>query len=287
LDDSSLERIKHYVADLALSRRLERAEGAASARFIEARRRLFPESGAEWIDVAGTYAMYDGPRSPLTQTFGLGLFAPATGAILDEIESYYRQRIAPVQHEVSPIAGAMPLLVERGYRPVELTSVMYLPLDGRAGVGGLNERIRVRRATGADLDEVVRVAVEGWHDLIDFDDLMPQLMRTGAESEGYSQFLAEFDGQAVAAGSFVVHDGVGLLAGACTVPAARNQGAQRALLDARLRYAAELGCDVAMLCAAPGSASQRNGERLGFRIAYTRTKWGLAASETGESARTS
>jgi hypothetical protein len=28
-----------------------------------------------------------------------------------------------------------------------------------------------------------------------------------------------------------------------------------------------------MMCAAPGSASQRNAERNGFRIAYTRVKW--------------
>jgi hypothetical protein len=33
-----------------------------------------------------------------------------------------------------------------------------------------------------------------------------------------------------------------------------------------------------MICALPGSASQRNAEREGFRIAYTRLKWGL----TGE-----
>jgi hypothetical protein len=29
--------------------------------------------------------------------------------------------------------------------------------------------------------------------------------------------------------------------------------------------------------AAPGSASQRNAERQGFRIAYTRMKWRLAS----------
>jgi hypothetical protein len=28
-----------------------------------------------------------------------------------------------------------------------------------------------------------------------------------------------------------------------------------------------------MMCAQPGSASQRNAERQGFRIAYTRIKW--------------
>jgi hypothetical protein len=36
----------------------------------------------------------------------------------------------------------------------------------------------------------------------------------------------------------------------------------------------ESGCDLAMMGAQPGSASQRNGERQGFRIAYTRIKWG-------------
>jgi hypothetical protein len=30
-----------------------------------------------------------------------------------------------------------------------------------------------------------------------------------------------------------------------------------------------------MMVALPGSASQRNAERQGFRIAYTRTKWQL------------
>jgi hypothetical protein len=42
------------------------------------------------------------------------------------------------------------------------------------------------------------------------------------------------------------------------------------LLGARLRFAVEQRCDLAMMCAAPGSASQRNAERTGSRIAYTR-----------------
>ncbi|MEO8360415.1 MAG: hypothetical protein ABI672_10330, partial [Vicinamibacteria bacterium] len=56
-------------------------------------------------------------------------------------------------------------------------------------------------------------------------------------------------------------------------PEARRQGAQSALLAARLSFARERGCDLAMMCALPGSASQRNAERQGFRIAYTRIKW--------------
>jgi hypothetical protein len=62
-------------ADFALARRLERPEAVGGARFVEARRRLSPDTAAEWIEVAGAYAMFDGPASPVTQTFGLGLFA--------------------------------------------------------------------------------------------------------------------------------------------------------------------------------------------------------------------
>jgi hypothetical protein len=69
---------------------------------------------------------------------------------------------------------------------------------------------------------------------------------------------------------------VALFGGACTVPEAREQGAQRALLEARMNMAVRERCDLAMMCALPGSASQRNAERQGFRIAYTRIKWQLA-----------
>jgi hypothetical protein len=59
------------------------------------------------------------------------------------------------------------------------------------------------------------------------------------------------------------------------VPDGRHRGAQLALLAARLNVASGLGCDLAMMAALPGSGSQRNAERNGFRIAYTRTKWRL------------
>ena len=95
-------------------------------------------------------------------------------------------------------------------------------------------------------------------------------------------FFAELDGQPIATGAMSICEGVALFAGASTVPAGRRQGAQLALLNARLSYAAENGCDLAMMCAAPGSSSQRNAERQGFRIAYTRLKWQLTPVGSGE-----
>src|SRR5207245_6182743 len=96
--------IADILSDCSLGRRLERAEALANARFVEARARLSPGSGAQWIEVAGAYAMYDGPRSPSTQTFGLGLFQLPTDADMDKLEAFFTCRGAPVFHEVSPLA---------------------------------------------------------------------------------------------------------------------------------------------------------------------------------------
>lgn len=58
---------------------------------------------ALWTEIGGTRCMFDTPESPLTQTFGLGLFEPVTAAIMDEIERFFQNHGAPVWHEVSPL----------------------------------------------------------------------------------------------------------------------------------------------------------------------------------------
>ncbi|HUQ80502.1 MAG TPA: GNAT family N-acetyltransferase, partial [Gemmatimonadaceae bacterium] len=96
-----------------------------------------------------------------------------------------------------------------------------------------------------------------------------------ARTRGTVCFVAEWEGEPIAAAALGVHGGVAILAGASTDPAFRGRGAQAALLGTRLRHAASVGCDIALMGAAPGSGSQRNAERQGFRIAYTRIKWQL------------
>jgi GNAT superfamily N-acetyltransferase len=262
------------VTDLALSRRLERAEALGGARFVESRARVEPESGAQWIEIAEAWVLYDGPRSPVTQTFGLGLMRMPEPAELDCIEAFFRDRGAAVAHEVSPLAdrSMLPLLSGRGYRPIELTSVMFQPIVPRDPAPS---DVEVRVAAEDERDRWARTAAEGWREFVEIADLMPGLMGIVAAAGNNYPFLAEIEGRPVATGNLVIHDGVALLAGAATIPEWRRRGAQRALLEGRLDFAARAGCDLAMMCAEPGSASQRNAERHGFRIAYTRIKWGL------------
>jgi hypothetical protein len=67
-------QVVYPFSDLALARRLERAEASRNAAFVETRAELQPGLQATWTEVAGAYAMFDGLDSPLTQSFGLGLF---------------------------------------------------------------------------------------------------------------------------------------------------------------------------------------------------------------------
>ncbi len=262
-------------ADLALARRLERCEGKANAAFVEARARLSPETGATWFECGGAFAMFDGVGSPLTQTFGLGMLSVPSDGDLDRIESFFRERGSDVFHEMSPMAPpeTMQRLVARGYRPIELTSVMVRPLvPSGAPAGDIQTRI-----TGpAEVELWAETAARGWSEAPELSAFIRDLGRISASSEGTYPFLAELDGLPIGTGALAMHDGIALLAGASTIPEARNRGAQRALLEARLHFATENGAELAMMCAAPGSTSQRNAERRGFRILYTRIKFQLA-----------
>lgn len=271
-------------SDLALSRRLERAEGTSCAQFVETHARLEPESGAARIEVAGTFVMFDGVKSPITQTFGLGLFQTITPADLEAIERFYQERSSPVFHEVSPLSDSRlaAMLCERGYHPVEYTSVLFRPIQGGAPLSSpRTDGLRARLIRREEAELWMRTSAKGWCELTELADTIQDLMRITANVPGGLSFLVELEGEAIAAGALRIHEGVALLAGASTIPEGRKKGAQHALLEARLRYAADHDCDVAMMCAAPGSISQRNAERQGFRIAYTRTKWMLPFRASG------
>ena len=230
-----------------------------------------------WIEDSGALAMFDGPDSPITQTFGLGVNEEATAGCFDRLETFFRQRGAVVCHEVSPLAEASLFrhLHQRRYEAIEFTSVMWQPIS-LVDHGPVAHRIAVRPVNDDEHDLWAATAARGWSHLPGLTGFMESLARVNRERANQVSFLAFLDDIPSAAGALSFEEGVALLAGASTVPEARRQGAQQALLNARLRFAADNGCDIAMMGALPGSESQRNAERKGFRIAYTRIKWRLA-----------
>lgn len=260
--------------DLALARRIERAEAVLSTSLVEARSRLMPGAGGTSAEMGGAILLFDGPGSPMTQSFGLGLDEPLTAELLSKVEAFFFDRGVDAMHELSPLAGvgAMAALVERGYRPIELTSVLVQSLDEVPLDPDLRGLV-VRPAGPADVEVWIETSLAGWSAMPELREHIRGLALVGFESSATTPFLVEGEGKPVATGVLGIGGDVALLVGASTVPEARARGAQRALLAARLAEAKRRGCTLALMGAPPGSTSQRNAGRNGFRIAYTRTKW--------------
>jgi GNAT superfamily N-acetyltransferase len=267
-------------ADLTLARRLEATEAHSCEQFARARKQMFPQGESEWTNIGGATVVFDGADSPITQTFGLGLFEPLTEEILDQVEAWFAARNSPVQHEVCPLAGvqALDLLCARRYRPIEIASVLYQFIPEPAFT---EPRHRVEVLGPAEAGLWSQISARGWsHGHPEFEQMMRDFGAITTSRASTPCFLAYAteDGVAepAAAGALSLHRGVALFIGATTLPRFRRRGLQSALLAERLRHAHAAGCDLAMMVAEAGGESQRNAERNGFRLAYTRIKWKLA-----------
>lgn len=266
------------LSDLNLARLLEGTESLAASRFVEARQKVNPLQNACWANIAGARVMFDGADSPLTQSFELGVHKIPTEKEWEQLEAFLTDRGAPVFHEVSPMVPMelATTLGNRGYRPIEWTSVMYrslnTPLPARkAGTA----EFEIEVVSGDGFDSWVDLSARGWNADPQTDAFLRAFGEVAARAEGNYAMTAKLAGQPVATGSLFLDGQVCLLSGASTIPEARNRGAQSALFRARMQLAAEKGAVLAMMCAQPGTPSQRNAQRNGFHIAYTRTKWHL------------
>jgi GNAT superfamily N-acetyltransferase len=259
-------------ADLALARRLEGAEAQSGMEYVQAQARLRPAVGAMAEAVAGGYAAFAGVGSPLSRAVGLGLNGPVAAADLDRVETFYRSRGAQAQIDLCPLAdpSLRELLGQRGYRLTDFENVWLRPVDSREVFPPPAQGIRVAEAGPMEADlwaETVSRGFAGREKLTpaDLDIAAPFVHMASTIC-----FLAWADGEPAGAASVTLRRGLAALANASTRLAYRERGVQTALLHARLALAAARGCDLAAVQTKPGSASQRNVERLGFRLAYTK-----------------
>jgi hypothetical protein len=102
---------------------------------------------------------------------------------------------------------------------------------------------------------------------------------------GTSLYVARLDGRPAAAAVLFVHEGVGYLANASTVPAFRGRGAQAALIRRRLADAAAAGCELVAALTTVAGQSQRNLERGGLRVLANRAVWRVLGGHGPAAAR--
>lgn len=259
---------------LELAREIEQAEAEAAVACAE---RLLAKhgSGAGAVAaVAGGYAIYCGANSPVTQAVALGLSGAVSKEEFDRLEEFYFSRREPVRVETCPLADATLIehYRERGYHAIEFSNVMVRPVDRLAALT-LPSGMEIDRAGDGEIDLWTLTVAQGFAEHFPVTQEILGVMRLFAGGKNTECYLARIDGRVAGGATLAVRGRIAGLFGASTLPAFRKRGVQTALLHARMRRAAELGCELAMSLAQPGSASQRNISRLGFQTLYTRVKF--------------
>lgn len=254
---------------------------AAEAQFIVAVTAAAERRGAATLAVplAGGFACFVEPGSPMNKVVGLGFAGVPDGLdrALEDVERAMCERDVPVQVELSNLAdpAVATLIAERGYLLTGFENVLGRALpSGGADVDG----VEVRVGRGDELTAWVDVVVEGFEhpdaEGVAAHEEFPREIVERAERDvieaGATAYIARCDGVLAGGGSMQLADGVAALTGAATAPAFRRRGVQAALLATRLRDASAAGCDIAVVTTAPGSMSQKNVQRNGFQLLYTR-----------------
>jgi len=259
--------------DKALARRLESCEEMPQVYYSREFKKSRPEIGAAEEEICGGHMVFAGLGSPIGRATGMGFDLPLTALDLDRIEAFYRKHKAPSQVDLTPLHGPeiFEMFKERGYAIAELNNVLYRRLDPKEEFTDPPEHYEIRRSP-ADEAEITGMIVESAF----FPDGAPEAFRGLIaplyQMENALAFVATVNGKPVACGTGLVipENRVFALCGAGTLSNFRGRGLQTALLRARMKAARDAGCEYAVVVTPGGTISQRNAERLGLRVAYSK-----------------
>lgn len=218
------------------------------------------------------------------RTMPWGLFNSVKGLTdqdedkLEEIAAYYRARERKPQLDINP-AGSSPKLlrslIKKGWVQESFHSVLYgLPLSELPPLPASIVIREVQDHEQFDLYAEVHCVASGMsvvHKQHFINNNIGLLHRPG-----WRLFLAYMDGIPAAVASMHSSGDIASLALAATLPDYRNKGLQTSLLQRRMYEAGQSGCELVTAQAAFASTSQNNMERVGLRMAWTRTVWTLS-----------
>ena len=259
--------------DKAFARRLESVEELPQVLYARTFQELRPEIGAAAAEACGGHMSFCGLGSPVGRAVGMGLDRPFTPADLDCVESFYRSHKAPAQVDLCPMhePAVFEMFRERGYAVAELNNVLYRELDAHEEFPPPPPDCEICPSL---LEEAARAGeiVEAAFFPSGAPETFRGLIAPFYQMEGALPFVAKVDGKLVACGTGLIipQYGVFALCGAGTLTEYRSRGLQTALLRARMAAAVAAGCEYGVVVTQGGTTSQRNVERLGFRVAYSK-----------------
>ena len=263
----------HTFVDHHLAARLEALVAQGLRQFASTTLELWPESGAAQLEVAGGVAVYVMPGSPLNSAGGLGFAGEVGHDEIAAVEEFYEQRGERPVINLCPLAhpSLTAVLGERGWSVVVFENVLVREIAVGEALPEPDPHVEITLAeTDDERERWALMVANGFSAPDDPTTAELRLGRTAAARADSRLLLASLEGEPAGTGELEVFGDVGWLSADTTLPPFRGRGVQRSLQRARLALARDAGCTLAVTEAVPGSGSQRNMERLGFRVAYTR-----------------
>lgn len=260
--------------DLSFAKRLEMVSAVSGRECAEALHAFAPHVPAAVEQVAGGVAVFTGVDSPVTQAFGFGLDGPVTESELDKLENFFFSRGAPVALELCPFIdpSLVKLLGQRPYRLEEFSNVLIRDIGDGEVFDPPALPLTVRAAEAGEAKLFTRVVTDGFAEQVPVSQSLLEVVEGFFHRPRGQSFFALVAGEVAGAAGVAAHDHVAELFGAATLPQFRNRGVQAALISQRMAWAAEHGCKLATTTTGPATSSQRNFERAGFQVVYSRTK---------------
>lgn len=227
-----------------------------------------------WAEIGGGIATFSGIDSPITQAFGVGLFGPVSALELDQLEEFFFSRGAPVALELCPFihASLIELLKARPYRLEEFSNVLVRELRPGEEIAAPHSKLQVRPAAPDEITQYSGIVADAFSEYLPISETLIGVIRSFFRRASGRCFVALAENEIAAGGCVSADQQLAELYGAATAAKFRKHGGQSLLIAARLAWALEQGCDLATTTTQPGSSSQRNYERAGFRVVYSRSK---------------
>lgn len=256
--------------DLALARQIEEYAAIDDAAYIKAMKQLNPKGKFEFFEFSSGRSCYAG-NSPFSNTHGFGTNSDEHNEkCLREIEQFFLTNSCPSIFSVASVSenSCLKLLYDNGYSPVGFRNV-YIHTERSKNLSISTESIHIKEVAAKEELNTWLFTVSNGFAGKELDK--PDSISLGQSiKKGNRFFLAYFNGKVAGGSALYLNGKFARLGGMTTLPEFQGRGIQQAMIDFRVNFAKESGSEIISSDTNPGNNSQRNLERLGFKLAYVR-----------------
>ncbi|WP_078394097.1 GNAT family N-acetyltransferase [Shouchella patagoniensis] len=263
------------VMSIALAVKLEQSETEMLSSRMQAFKKIAGNPmGVEICSFGNTIAflakMMPGPAFNTVR--GLGI--DDIDKIVTIINHYDSKKISP-QFVINPAQVSKELCFELSRNSLCQTSfhsMLYGSIDQCMGQH-TNKSIVCRKLGKNEFDLYAEIYINSFGMPTSLQEGVAQNNSVLSDEEQWQFFIAEWNGEPAGVAVVFTDKSIAVLASAATLPEYRGRGIHRELIQARLEHVFLKGYRLISGQAAFGSTSQKNMERAGMKIAYTKSIW--------------